>query len=110
MQCGAVAHRGTDYASHLVLSMLAYAAATRASIFVLFLDLIKAFDRVVREVVMGMPEESHGQPVDYLCSIGIKRESALWIAQYLHEYGCVFRQWGVNDDAIDLIAKLHQIA
>eukprot|EP00959_Pyramimonas_sp_CCMP1952_P442887 9271573-Pyramimonas_sp.AAC.1 len=40
-QYGAVAKRGTDYASLVVRLMISYATHARKSIFVLFLDLVK---------------------------------------------------------------------
>eukprot|EP00973_Karenia_brevis_P015981 2184649-Karenia_brevis.AAC.1 len=52
-QCGAVRKRGTDFATHLVASAVAAASMMSLSIFVLFLDLVKAFDRVVRQLVVG---------------------------------------------------------
>ena len=54
MQHGAVAGRGTDYAAHLVHCFQAYCAATSRSSFAWFVDLVKAFDRIVREVCKRM--------------------------------------------------------
>ncbi|CAK0868120.1 unnamed protein product [Prorocentrum cordatum] len=52
-QFGAVAKRGTDFATHMVLTATALAQAWHASLFLLFVDLTKAFDRVIRQLVMG---------------------------------------------------------
>ena len=52
-QFGAVPKRGTDQASHIVRSAADAAAMWNFSIVVLFLDLVKAFDRVIRELVFG---------------------------------------------------------
>eukprot|EP00959_Pyramimonas_sp_CCMP1952_P037250 779402-Pyramimonas_sp.AAC.1 len=54
-QFGAVPRRGTDYASHVVQSMIAYAEKRGRSVCILFADLVKAFDRVLRELVFGFP-------------------------------------------------------
>ena len=46
-QFGAIKGGGTDFAHHIVLSALDYAAGMSFSIFVLFVDLVKAFDLVL---------------------------------------------------------------
>eukprot|EP00974_Lingulodinium_polyedra_P072497 7015386-Lingulodinium_polyedra.AAC.1 len=57
MQHGAVARRGVDLAAHLVLSFLEHCCLAAKSCFVLYLDLAKAFDPVVRELVLGIPAD-----------------------------------------------------
>eukprot|EP00959_Pyramimonas_sp_CCMP1952_P191399 4001945-Pyramimonas_sp.AAC.1 len=49
-QRGAVAGRGTDFASHIVATMADIASMMGWSIFILYLDLVKAFDRVIRQL------------------------------------------------------------
>ena len=47
-QYGAVCGRGTDFATHVVRTLASIAERENWSIFSLFLDLVKAFDRVNR--------------------------------------------------------------
>ncbi|CAK0907837.1 unnamed protein product [Prorocentrum cordatum] len=47
-QHGAVAGRGTDFASHIVATMADIASMMGWSVFILYLDIVKAFDRVIR--------------------------------------------------------------
>ena len=54
-QFGCVAGGGTDLAHHLILELIGYARQNELCIFILFLDLIKAFDKVLRELVFGFP-------------------------------------------------------
>eukprot|EP00973_Karenia_brevis_P000029 3254-Karenia_brevis.AAC.1 len=68
-QYGAVAGGGTDFAHHLILSALDYAAALSLSIFILFVDLVKGFDKVLRELVMGYPQHESTDAINYLCSL-----------------------------------------
>eukprot|EP00959_Pyramimonas_sp_CCMP1952_P047377 988789-Pyramimonas_sp.AAC.1 len=68
VQRGAVAGRGTDYAAHHVHSFQAYCNATGRSAFAWFVDLAKAFDRIVREVVLGWPCDAT-DPETYLASL-----------------------------------------
>ena len=52
-QHGAVALRGTDFASHIIATAIDIAALLTLNIFVLFVDLTKAFDRVIRQLPLG---------------------------------------------------------
>ena len=54
-QFGATSGGGTDIPAHIVQSAIEYAHHFGLSIFVMFLDLEKAFDRVIRELVFGYP-------------------------------------------------------
>ena len=61
-QFGAIAGGGTDMPCHLVQSAIAYAKFMNLCIFVLFLDLEKAFDKVLRELVFGFPHDLPSNP------------------------------------------------
>ena len=54
-QHGAVAGGGTDLAHHFLLLCMDLARSAQMSLFVLFLDSIKAFDKAIREIVFGYP-------------------------------------------------------
>ena len=54
-QFGGVSEGGTDFAHHVVLEVINFALTNSLCLFVSFLDLVKAFDRVVRELVFGFP-------------------------------------------------------
>ena len=64
-QHGAVSGRGSDFASHTVRSFIEFCLLSTRSFFILFVDLVKAFDRVVRELVLGWPDEV-SDPAHYL--------------------------------------------
>eukprot|EP00973_Karenia_brevis_P095956 12429960-Karenia_brevis.AAC.1 len=72
-QFGATAGGGTDFASHIVRSFLEYCLCASLSYFVLFVDLVKAFDRIIRELVLGIPGDvdDMGQ---YLANLGLDDE------------------------------------
>ena len=59
-QFGAIPKRGTDQASHIVRSAADAVMMLTYSIVVLFLDLVKAFDRVIRELVFGWGAQPQG--------------------------------------------------
>ncbi|CAK0858573.1 unnamed protein product [Prorocentrum cordatum] len=52
-QYGAVPRRGADMAAHVIRSLIDRAHLMKYSIFVLFVDLSKAFDKICRELVLG---------------------------------------------------------
>ena len=55
---GATSKRSTDFATHAVRTVLQLCRAMSLSYMVLFIDLVKAFDCVIREVVLGFPAHS----------------------------------------------------
>ena len=52
------------------------------SVFVLFVDLVKAYDRIVREFVFGLPD-GVTNPLEYLRSLGLTDEQAHWYAKFV---------------------------
>ena len=62
-QFGAVPGRGADMAHHIVDSVLPLTSAISPSVAALFLNLEKAFDRAVREAVMGYPSHIGSDPI-----------------------------------------------
>ena len=84
-QYGGVPGGSTDVPHHTISSSLNYSQIYRKSIFIIFLDLEKAFDKVLRELVLGYPQ--HLPPTDdarreYLASIGLSGSVADWIHLY----------------------------
>lgn len=54
-QCGGVSTRGTDYCHHLVKSYFTAALARRLSCGALFVDVVGAFDSLIRSIVFQTP-------------------------------------------------------
>jgi hypothetical protein len=109
-QYGGVAGGGTDYAHHFLLSALAYAALQSCSIFVLFVDLVKAYDQVLRELVFGFPHGVAGDEnakLDYLQGLGMNEDDARWILRYLETHGSACHQWGVSKEVTEMMNGLH---
>ena len=48
--------------------------------------------------------------MDYLCSLGIGRDEAVWICKYISEHGTAFEQWGVDPKLSALVNGLHSKA
>ena len=105
-QHGAVAGKGTDLAAHMIRSLLDLANLARLSIFILFIDLVKAFDRVIREIVFGFPD-GVDEPLEYLLTLGLTEDQAHWYAQFIAVHSPLFLQWGVKPKMVKLLRNLH---
>ncbi|CAK0891389.1 unnamed protein product, partial [Prorocentrum cordatum] len=105
-QHGAVAGRGTDLAAHLARSFCDYCTTKGLSCFVWFVDLVKAFDRVVREIVLGWPHAAT-DPEQDLRDLGLSDHQAQWIATWVARHGCLFEQWGAAPKVIRLLKNMH---
>ncbi|CAK0905350.1 unnamed protein product, partial [Prorocentrum cordatum] len=107
-QYGAVAKRGTDYASLVVRLMISYATHARKSIFVLFLDLVNAFDKAIRQLVCGFGPNPPADTTAALRDLGVSERAAAWISSYLREHGPVLLGWGANAKAVEMAQSLHE--
>eukprot|EP00973_Karenia_brevis_P073166 10164253-Karenia_brevis.AAC.1 len=106
-QMGAVEKKGTDFGTHMVRSALDVAAALKLNIFILYVDLVKAFDRILRELLFGWPCNMEGSPMHHLMSLGLSREDAQWLVEYIDQNRPLLYQWGVDHKVISLLAGLH---
>ena len=107
-QFGAIPKRGTDMASHTIHSMIDYAAQAKLSILVLFMDLTKAFDRVIRQLIYGwgtIPRSEHRQS---LLDLQVAPDAADWMLQYLDERGPLVQQWGLDAATAAMMRTLHE--
>ena len=108
MQCGAVEKRGTDFAHHLLQLMLAFALLAHLSVFVLFVDLVKAFDRCIRQIVFGWPPNTSAQQRrDDLVALGLCVTAVDFILEQVSLHGSVFERWGVDPLILAMCRDLH---
>jgi len=109
-QYGGVRKRGTDIATHLVASAAAAAKLKSWCFFALFIDLVKAFDRIIRQIVFGWGELAEERRIPFLRSLNVSEKAAKWIKDYIDERGGVFEQWGVSESATGMARTLHEDA
>lgn len=100
--------KGTDIATHVVKSAIAASVMLEVSIFVLFVDLVKAFDKVIRQIVYGWGDGKPDDPKAFLESMGVTGSAASWICDYIDEKGRLMNQWGADEKANQLACTLHQ--
>ena len=106
-QYGATQGRGTDFATHIITSMAAIAKMMEWSIFILFFDFAKAFDRIIQEIVVGWPMLLESEKTQHLIALGVSAKSAEWMTSYIDERGGVLQQWGVRDNTTLLTRDMH---
>ena len=69
----------------------------------LYLDLVNAYDRIVRELVFGWPFGAWNDDITFLTSIGVDSLVAKWIADYIDTHGCLCEQRGVDPLVAELL-------
>ena len=77
-QCGCVRGRGTSLVCHTGRAFLDYCQLKGLSAFVLFLDLAKAFDLVVREFVFGVRQGSESDIDEEIKALGLFCPKVRW--------------------------------
>ena len=82
---------GTDYPHHLVRAALDYARIAGLSACVVFVDLVKAFDRILRELIFGFPQGVIDH-LAHLLSLGLNDAQARWVLEHIAEHGTVLQQ------------------
>ena len=83
VQMGAVSKRGTDFGTHMLTNFIESRTNDNDSIGICFVDLVKAFDRMLRELVMGWPRSMTSHPIEYLREVGVGSDDAIWIVNWI---------------------------
>jgi hypothetical protein len=105
-QCGAVRHKDVDFATHLLRTMLDHAEAWGLSIAILFIDLVKAFDRLLRESVLGWSQLEGQRGLEYLKELGFSESHALELEREINN-GAVLAEINVHPHVVALLASMH---
>ena len=105
-QCGAVKRKGADFATHVLRTLQDYTAARGLSLIILFVDLVKAFDRVLRELVLGWPELGEGRGFEYLMGLGFPEEHARALELDINS-GTVLDEVMLHPHVNGLLASMH---
>ena len=106
-QSGCVRGRGTSFVCHTSRAFLDHCQLKGLSAFVLFLDLTKAFDLVVREFVFGVRQGSESDIDEEIKALGLLPEDAKELARELSLHGSLLDQLGADPLVVQLVAALH---
>lgn len=103
-QCGAVRAKGGDFATHLLRVLLYYAESHGRSIAILFVDLVKAFDRIIREVVLGWCDAKAGS--EQLMDFGFTACQAAELAGKIDK-GTIFLEISAHPHVVAPLKSMH---
>ena len=105
-QCGATKKRGTDFATHLLRTLIDRAELTGSSIAILYVDLTKAFDKVLREIVLGWGDGGKQETYQTLLELGYAEKHAQDLVDDI-ERASVLEECEVPKLDVDLLRSLH---
>ena len=106
-QCGCMRGRGTEFATHIVRSFIDYCSMGDLCFLVLFVDLEKAFDKVIREFLLGFPSTCTQDPLEYILSLGLPIKAATDLVFDILSNGPFLEQIGVPHVIVTLITSMH---
>ena len=107
VQMGAVSKRGTDFGTHMLTSFIESRTCDNDSVGVCFVDFVKAFDRVLRELVMEWPRSMTSHPIDYLRKAGVGKEDTIWFVDWITKRRPPPQEWRIHPKIAALVQKLH---
>ena len=107
VQCGGVPRKGTDFATHLVRSVIDFASLKGLSFSIVFIDLVKAFDFTIRELAVGWPQCNVPSRVAHLSRLGLSNDRARAVADDIDEHGCILEQLQAHPHVIEMLRSLH---
>ena len=105
-QSGCVRNRSTPFVCHTVRLFLDNCRTTHRSVFVLFLDLTKAFDFIVREFVMGRKKCDCRDVLTALADLGLSAEDVILLAKEIEEHGSFLEICGTSALVANIVAEL----
>ena len=106
-QCGGAPGRGTDIASHVVRSVVDFASLLDMSLAIVYVDLIKAFDFIIREFALGWISRNEVDNTQRLVKLGLSHQSAAHFSAVIGQDGGIMQQIGVHEHVVALLASLH---
>ena len=75
--------------------------------YILFVDLVKAFDQVAREVVVGIPPEV-SEPEHFFKELGLNEGQIQFVIDFCASHSSLLEHWGVHPRVVMAIQRLHR--
>ena len=101
-QFGATALQGADFATHILLTFMEICRKRKKYFFVLFVNLVKAFDKVIRELMFGIPPGVNDVS-KHLSDLG----QFNFVTSFIARHCSLFEVIGVHPRVIQLVCHLH---
>ena len=98
---------GQTSGTHMLTSFIESRTNDNDSVGICFVDLVKAFDRVLRELVMGWPKSMTSDLIEYLRKVGIGSDDAIWIVNWITKRRPLFEELGTHPKIAALVKNLH---
>ena len=98
---GATAQRGADLAPHILVTFMEVCGKRKKSFFVLFVELVKAFDRVIRELVFGIPPRVTDVS-KHLFDLGLTVSQLNFVTSFIARHGSLFKVIGVHPRVVSV--------
>ena len=104
-QCGRK-HGSTTFAMHFARSFVQYAAGGGYNACLLFADLEKACDRVVRELAVGC-RCTEANLASQLQCVGLDGDDLQWCLDFLRSDGSVMQEAGLEIELVDVVERMY---
>ena len=72
----------------------------------LFVELVKAFDQVIRELVFGIPP-GVTDVSKHLRDLELAETQLIFVASFIERHGSLFKVMGVHPRVVQLVCNLH---
>ena len=106
-QYGGTIGGGTLFAAMSTLLFIQYCIALNLSIAILFVDLSKAFDYAIREILLGWMPGFNGSKRELLRSSGVGEECIEELIHYIDTTGGYLRELGASEESVAMLASMH---
>ena len=104
---GGTAEMGSALASHFLRSVMDRACSRRWSIFILFIGLTEAFDKVLRELVVGWPDGlPRTEQASHLEAVGLDSKFVENIVHLVESERPVLKQAGIDMRVAELLRSV----
>ena len=97
-------------ASHMLRSFMDLCQALSLSYLIIFIDLTKAFDLAIRELVVGSMKGADIDMVSLFVRLGLSPEHATELSDYINRSGPLLSQIGCDAKVVQLVKSLHSFA
>ena len=106
-QQGCAKGRGTMLANLVARTFVEAAMARENSFALLFIDLTKAFDTAIREVLFGWHPSFAGGKVELMKARGLEEQHAVRMAEWMDMTGRTLKNANVPEHVVKLVSSLH---
>ena len=98
---------GADFAHHFVALCISRAQLQNKSIAIIYLDLERAYDMIVRELVYGQAQNFAGDLRTHLLQLGLAPDLVEQTASQIEADECLLSSLGVDATVVEMVRAIH---